>query len=731
LHEQTSGIQNNHPQPTVALAYKLRHLAVIISSISLLAHSIIVIMSKKQIHISRSRIAIVILSIVICAAFLLTFAPRQTTQFGYEYQPNKPWRYSTLIAEFDFPVLRSETEQQHLRDSIRNAHQPYYQVQAEIGTQQLALFKQDIAASKFSNVPQGCLKFAEDQLRRVYAEGILSPKEYGELKTTYPNGIRVVSAQRATQKKLDDIFSTRTAYKSIITADSLQRWGTLLQTYNLNAYLQPNLSYDSRKNTAVLEDAYASIGQFSTLVQAGQKIISQGDIVTPGMESILNSLKDALDKRQGEHHSDWWVLLGQFLFATLVFLALFTYIYLFRRDYMERNNVLLLLFTLNTSLPLITYLTAAHTSLSVYIIPFAIVPMFVRIFLDTRTSLVVTLVIALLSSLVATDQYEFLLVQILVGFNTIYSLKEVTERSQVLRVAFFNILVAWVVCFSLDLVRGITFTSWDDILRFDYHRYVDLAISGGLQLLAYPLMYVVERIFGFTSSVTLIELMNFNEGLLSRMSREAKGTFNHTIQVSNLAAEVARAIGAKPLLARVGALYHDIGKLENPVFFTENQSGVNPHDNLDELTSARIIIDHVNNGLRLAEEYSLPQVVREFITTHHGKGMAKYFAIQWQNKHPEETFNPEAFTYPGHYPNTAEQAALMMCDAVEAASRSLKEYTEESISNLVNKIIDTQLREGCYNNCPITFADIDLAKQTLIESLMRAYHTRIAYPELK
>jgi putative nucleotidyltransferase with HDIG domain len=225
--------------------------------------------------------------------------------------------------------------------------------------------------------------------------------------------------------------------------------------------------------------------------------------------------------------------------------------------------------------------------------------------------------------------------------------------------------------------------------------------------------------------------MNFNEGLLSRMSREAKGTFNHTIQVSNLAAEVARAIGAKPLLARVGALYHDIGKLENPVFFTENQSGVNPHDNLDEMSSARIIIDHVNNGLKLAEEHSLPEVVREFITTHHGKGMAKYFAIQWQNKHPEETFNPEAFTYPGHYPHTAEQAALMMCDAVEAASRSLKEYTEESISNLVNKIIDTQLREGCYNDCPITFEDIKLAKQTLIENLMRAYHTRIAYPELK
>ena len=688
-------------------------------------------MAKKQIHISRSRIAIVILSIVVCAAFLLTFAPRYTSQFGYEYEANKPWRYSTLIAEFDFPVMRSEAEQQQLRDSISRAYLPYYQRQEGIGEQQVALFKQDVAAGKFVGISKSCLQFAEEQLRRVYAQGFMAAKEYGEVKATYPNGIRIVSAQRAIKRNIEEVFSTRTAYESIIAADSLQRWGAALQACNLNTYLQPNLSYDTRRNKETLEEAYASIGQFSTMVQAGQKIISQGDIVTPSMASILDSLKDASNKRLGEHHSDWWVFFGQFLFASLLFLTLFVYIYLFRRDYMERNNVLLLLFTLNTSLPLIAYLVAAHTSLSIYIIPFAIVPMFVRIFLDTRTSLVVTLIIALLASLVATDQYEFLLVQIIVGFNTIYSLKEVTERSQVLRVAFFNILAAWTVCLSIDLIRGLTFNSWADVLRLDYHRYVDLAISGGLQLLAYPLMYVVERIFGFTSSVTLIELMNFNEGLLSRMSREAKGTFNHTIQVSNLAAEVARAMGAKPLLARVGALYHDIGKLENPAFFTENQAGVNPHDNLDEKSSARIIINHVSNGLRLAEEHSLPEVVREFISTHHGSGMAKYFAIQWQNKHPEETFDPSAFTYPGHYPYTAEQAALMMCDAVEAASRSLKEYTEESISNLVNKIIDSQLREGCYNNCPVTFEDINLAKQTLIESLMRAYHTRIAYPELK
>ena len=688
-------------------------------------------MAKRQIRLSRSRIAIVIFSIVVSVAILLTFAPRSANQFKYEYQVNKPWHYATLIAEYDFPVFRSEADMQHARDSINNAFQPYYQMQENLGAQQLALFLEDRASGKFDSIPSACLDFVEAQLTRVYKEGFLSTKDYAELKGKYPNGIRIVNGQRVHSREVAEVLSTRTAYESIMNADTQGHWTEALQRCNINSYLLPNLAFDTRRNTSTLEESYASIGQVSTMVQKGQKIISQGDIVTPEMEDILNSLKEAHNERYGTQHSDWWIILGQFLITTLVVVVLYLYIYLFRRDYMPRNNTLFLIFTLSTALPLITYLVAAHTGLSIYIIPLAIAPLFSRIFLDSRTALVITIIISLLASFVAPAPYEFLLIQIVVAFNTIYSLKEVTERSQVLRVAFYNILAAWTVCFSLDLIQGLTFTSWEDILKFNHQRYVDLAINGGLQLLAYPLMYLIERIFGFTSSVTLIELTNFNDGLLSRMSREAKGTFNHTIQVSNLAAEVARAIDAKPLLARVGALYHDIGKLENPAFFTENQSGVNPHDNLDEKSSARIIIDHVNNGLKLAEEYSLPQAVREFIVTHHGHGMAKYFAIQWQNKHPEETFDPEAFTYPGHYPTTAEQAALMMCDAVEAASRSLKEYTEESISNLVNKIIDSQLRDGCYNDCPITFEDIKVAKQTLIENLMRAYHTRIAYPELK
>jgi putative nucleotidyltransferase with HDIG domain len=409
---------------------------------------------------------------------------------------------------------------------------------------------------------------------------------------------------------------------------------------------------------------------------------------------------------------------------------MFLYIYLFRRDYLLRSNSIGLVLTLLTLFPIIGFLLKSHTDVSLYVVPFAIVPMFVRIFMDSRTALVAAIIVTTPTSFVANNPYEFMLVQLFMSFNTIYTLKELTARSQIVRVACFNILVGWAVCLSYDLIHGLFISHLDEIWKQDYSRYIYLAINGGLLLLGYPIMYFIERIFGFTSSVTLIELMNFNDGLLGRMSKEAQGTFNHSIQVGNLAAEVARKIGAKPLLARAGGLYHDIGKLGNPVFFTENQKSVNPHGSLNEEDSARIIIGHVTNGIKLANEYNLPREIKEFILTHHGLGMAKYFAIQWQNKHPEENFDPEIFTYPGPNPQTAEQAVLMMCDSVEAASRSLKEYTEESISGLVNKIIDTQLKEGCFNNCPITFRDIETAKATLIESLKTAYHTRIAYPEL-
>ncbi|MBO5698543.1 MAG: HDIG domain-containing protein [Bacteroidaceae bacterium] len=662
---------------------------------------------------------------------LLYFVPRSSSNFTYEYSEDKPWRYATLIAEFDFPVLRSKVQQQYLYDSIQTHFQPYYSKVDSVGTRNILAFEQDVLQGKITGVSSSCIVLVRDLLNAVYEQGIVQPDTYLQLSQIHPRGIRLINANQASSLPLDSVLTTRTAYEWIMSVGSNHYFGKEMSRCNLNHYLQANLVEEKTKNELELNEEKNAIGQYIGLMQAGQSIITQGDIVTHDKALILESFKHELSQRGGTDRASWWVLGGQFILLLLVYGALATYIYLFRRDYLLRYNIICLLLTLVTLFPVLGYILKSNFSASLYLIPFAIVPMFVRIFVDSRTALVAAVLTTALASVVANNAFEFVLVQLFVSFTTIYALKELTARSQIVRVAFLNILVGWAMCLSYDLMNGLVFNNFDEVRNFDFSRYIYLAINGGLLLLAYPIMYFIESIFGFTSSVRLIELMNFNAGLLDRMSKEAQGTFNHSIQVSNLAAAVARKIGAKPLLARAGGLYHDIGKMKNPAFFTENQKSMNPHNSLKEEESAQIIISHVKNGLRLASEYNLPQEIKDFITTHHGLGTAKYFAIQWQNKHPEEPVDTELFSYPGPNPFTAEQAILMMCDSVEAASRSLKEYTEESISTLVNNIIDSQLSEGYFKNSPITFRDIEMAKETLIENLKTTYHTRIAYPQLQ
>lgn len=683
-----------------------------------------------NIHLRKGTIVLHLTTMAIFMVLLLYFSPRSRTNFTYEYSEDKPWRYATLIAEFDFPVLRSKVQQQYLTDSIETHFQPYYSKVDSVGLHNLTAFEQDILQGRITGVSSACVVLVRDLLQAVYKHGIVQPNTWVQLSQSHPHGIRIIDDYQASSVSLDSLFTTRTAYEWIMAAGANHYFGKEMSRCNLNTYLHANLVEEKAKNDLELNDEKASIGQYVGLMQAGQSIIAQGDIVTPEKALILESFKHELSQRGGTDKASWWILGGQFILVLLVYGALSTYIYLFRRDYLLRYNIICLLLTLVTLFPILGYIIKSAFSASLYLIPFAIVPMFVRVFVDSRSALVAAVLTTALSSVVANNAFEFVLVQLFMSFTTIYALKELTARSQIVRVAFLNILVGWAVCFSYDLMNGLMFNNLNEVRNFDFSRYIYLAINGGLLLLAYPIMYFIESIFGFTSSVRLIELMNFNAGLLDRMSKEAQGTFNHSIQVSNLAAAVARKIGAKPLLARAGGLYHDIGKMNNPAFFTENQKALNPHNNLKEEESAQIIISHVKNGLKLASEYNLPQEIKDFITTHHGLGTAKYFAIQWQNKHPEEAIETELFSYPGPNPFTAEQAILMMCDSVEAASRSLKEYTEESISNLVNRIIDTQLSEGYFRNSPITFRDIEIAKETLIENLKTTYHTRIAYPQL-
>jgi len=459
-------------------------------------------------------------------------------------------------------------------------------------------------------------------------------------------------------------------------------------------------------------------------VMSGQKIVDRGEVITNNTYRVLNSFDKEMKRRSSTQEELTTTIIGQVLFIFILVMLFTSYLSLFRKDYFDKPRSITMLYAMITLFPIFVSLMMKHNFFSVYIIPFAMAPIFVRVFMDSRTAFISHVTMILICAAAVKYQYEFIIVQLVAGLVAIYSLRELSKRSQIFITALLVTIASSVVYLALQLMQD------NQVFNVDASMYTYFTVNGIFLLLSYPLMYIIEKMFGFTSNVTLFELSNTNKGLLRNLSEIAPGTFQHSITVGNLAAEIANRIRANSLLVRTGALYHDIGKMTNPVFFTENQAGVNPHDQLSDLESAQIIISHVSEGLKMAEKVGLPGIIKDFITTHHGTGITKYFYINYCNAHPTEVIDKSQFQYPGPNPFTREQAILMMADTVEAASRSLNEYTEESISNLVNKLIDGQVADGFFKECPITFRDIALAKQVLIERLKAIYHTRISYPHL-
>ena len=662
-------------------------------------------------------------TVIVVVLLLVYFLPRET-KFGYEYEQGRPWRYNSLIATFDFPVYKTPDEVKAERDSALSQFQPFYTEDVQIAQRQIAAFETAWRAGRFGDVSARCLNHVDKMLRGVYDAGIVPSADLSQMAKERTPGVRVVEGTEAVTRPITELYSTRSAYEYIVYADTVNFPRELLARCNINEYLSPNLSIDSAKTSAVLEDLLAAVSPASGMVQSGQRIIDRGEIISAEQYKILQSFERETVRRNDPSKGMWQVVTGQVMFVLCVIVAFVFYLRLFRREYLRSPHSILLLSSLIAIFPLITYAMVDQKFLNVYMVPYAMVPIFVRIFMDSRTAFMTMVCSVILSSLALHSNYEFVVVQFMSGMTAIYALRDLTERSQLLRVALAVFVTSSAIMLGYDLSQGIEFS------HLDRSMYVYNAVNGVLLLFAYPLLYMIEKLFGFTSSVTLVELSNTNNSVLRRMSKVAQGTFVHSLQVANLAAEVADKIGAKPQLVRTGALYHDIGKMLNPAFFTENQTGVNPHDELTEERSAQIIISHVTEGLKLADKYHLPKVIRDFISTHHGRSQVKYFYIQWKNKHQGEEPDAKLFTYPGPNPFTREQAILMMCDAVEASSRSLKEFTEESIKELVNRIIDGQVQAGYFRECPITFRDIADAKRVLAESLKTIYHTRIAYPEL-
>lgn len=666
-----------------------------------------------------TRIVLVLLTVVIVVWAL----PREEGKM-FHYDEGKPWMYGQLIAQYDFPVYKTEEALQAERDSILKHFQPYYNKNAYIGEKNIDQFNKDFP-NGLPDLPLVYKALVANRLKMLYEVGIMDPVQYSAMSKDTSSVIRIVDGKEAQSYHVQQFRSTTTAYEQLFQDEVLVKERAALQRCNLNNYIEPNLIYDQVRSETEKNDMLSLIATASGMVLEGQRIIDRGDIVDSYTYRVLDSFEKEAKKRNASEDELMMTVIGQALLVLILVILFTVYLTLFRKDYFEKPRSIAMLYAMIVIFPVLVSLMMRHLFFNVYIIPYAIVPIFIRVFMDSRTAFITHVIMILLSAVAVKYQYEFIIIQLVAGLVAIYSLRELEKRSQIFLTAVLVTITSSLIYLAIQLIQN------DDFSNLDSTMYVYFAVNGFLLLFAYPLMLVIEKTFGFISAVTLFELSNTNNELLRRMSEVASGTFQHSINVGNLGAEIANKIGAKAQLVRTGALYHDIGKMENPVFFTENQAGVNPHDKLSDVESARIIISHVTDGLSLAEKYSLPAVIKEFITTHHGAGLAKYFYVNYKNEHPDEEVDVNMFSYPGPNPFTREQAILMMTDTVEAASRSLPEYTEESISTLVNKLIDAQIADGNFKECPITFRDIDIAKQVLIDRLKSMYHTRIQYPELK
>ena len=663
------------------------------------------------------------LLVIVTVAIVVWIMPHDNTNL-FHVEQGKPWKYAELTAPFDFPIYKAESVVKHERDSIMKEYQPYYKYNVEIERQMVHKFTTDYADG-IPNVPDDYISIISNRLHSLYQQGIMESKEYETLRSDTTNMINIVNKKQATSVSILEVYSAKRAYEQLFMDEKLIPMRAALQKCNLNNYIIPNLTYDRQRSETSRNELMASIPLASGLVQKGQKIVDRGEIVTDRTYRIIDSYVRENDRRNQDKTQNQISLIGQILYVSVLMICFTLYLSLYRKDYFENSRNAAMLYTFIVIFALLTALFVRNTFIHVYILPYAMVPIFIRIFMDSRTAFMTHTTMVLICANMLQHPFEFTVVELVAGLVAITSLRELSKRSQLFRTAIVITLSCIIVNLAFDWTKATALN------QIDYSIYNYLILNGIALLFAYPLLYLIEKTFGFTSDITLIELSNTNSPLLRRMSEIAPGTFNHSIQVANLAGEIANKIGAKAQLVRTGALYHDIGKLANPIYYTENQSGIDPHEMLTDIESAQIIISHVTEGLRMADKEGLPKVIRDFIATHHGLGKTKFFYIRYKNEHPDEPVDDLLFTYPGPNPFTREHACLMMADSVEAASRSLPDYTEQSIRGLVEKIIDTQVAEGYFRECPITFRDIQYAKTVLIEKLKTIYHTRISYPSEK
>ncbi|MDD2797938.1 MAG: HDIG domain-containing protein [Bacteroidales bacterium] len=657
-------------------------------------------------------------------AIITYFSPREG-KFRYNFQESKPWKYGLLTAEFTFPIYKTETALKSEQDSILKSFSPYFSLNKSVISTQINKISSDFdAANSLRKVSPPYLKYIQSRFAQIYSAGVISASKMEELRQNKQTKINIIEGNVSKEREVSELYTVKSAYEYIVNSipNSLNR-STLLSC-DINIYILENLQYDEITSERVRKELLSQISPTAGVVQMGERIVDRGEIITSNTYNILRSLSIESEQRSGTVKQQGWTILGDVILFSSLFTFLFLFLYMFRYNTFEKLKLLFFILMIITGFAVITALNAQYKFFNIYIIPFAIVPIIIRTFFDSRTALFTNIITVMVCAFMAPFPFEFMLLQLTVGMTAIYSLKDLTQRSQLMQTAIFAVFTYTMIYLGYALIQEGDFT------KINWHMFIYFLANGILILFSYLLIYMFEKLFGFVSHVTLVELSNINSPFLRKFSEECPGTFHHSLQVSNLASEASMKIGANTQLIRTAALYHDIGKMENPAFFTENQKGTNPHEKLEIEQSAKLIIDHVEAGARLARKIGLPQQIIDFIYTHQGTGKTRFFYNSYKNKYPEREIDEKAFMYPGPNPFTKETAIMMMADSVEAASRSLTEYTEESITNLVERIINGQIQEGMLNNAPITLLDIETIKKLFIEKLKTFYHTRVSYPEL-
>ncbi len=685
-------------------------------------------MSKVLLFI-RTHTYVILLYIVSIVIVCFLF-PREG-KFPYEFQKGKIWGHEDLYAPFDVPILKTQQELDVEKDSLRKAFALYYNYHPEVAEQQKARYRQTfdkhwLTADLNEHVRKRLYDTGISLLDSTYRRGIIQEEEGSGIESL-SDRIVIIKNNIGEESDRESVFTQKSAYEMMMRQlDKSERENErdFLRDLDLNDFILPNLFFNADITNKAKVEQTGKISQTKGLIPMNRKIIAHGEVVNDEKYNLLTSLKYEFENKVGTSGNFNRILLGQCIIVVFSFLLIYLFLMLFRPEIFRntlRTAFLLLIVVIFVGLSCIV---VRNEYFSLYILPYVLIPVIICTFYDARTATFVFMTAILLIGFIAPNSFEFVFLNFAAGIVGLVNVRSIYRRGNLFKSIVWIILAYSVVYTAMLLIQGI------DFRQIDWMNYARFGISGALLFVVYPTIFIFEKTFGFMSDITLMELSDTNQPLLRKLAEAAPGTFQHSLQVANLSEEVIQKIGGNPLLVRTAALYHDIGKITRPAYFIENQSGGrNPHEDLSPENSAQIIIEHVSNGIEIAKKNRIPQHIIDFIRTHHGTTTVRFFYHLHQKQNSEKRVERSKFTYPGPIPFSKEMVVVMMCDAIEAASRSLKEMNHRNISDLVDNIVNYQILEDQYNDANITYREINTAKQIIKNRLMNIYHVRIEYPK--